>query len=135
MATFQGLDLSYCQPNVDFKAVKSQGYNFVILRAGYGRAINYPNQYDPTFEKHYANAKAAGLNVGAYWYSYAISADDAKLEAQSFIKALKGKQFEYPVFFDMEEASQFNKGKKSEFDERVWFTEENACSCEIQQAV
>ena len=31
--------------------------------------------------------------------------------------------------------SQFNKGKKSEFDERVWFTENNACACEIQQAV
>lgn len=110
MATVQGLDLSYCQSNVDFNKVKAAGYKFVILRAGYGHALQCPTQFDPTFEKHYNNAKAVGLGVGAYWYSYAINADDARQEAKAFIKALSGKKFEYPVYFDIEERSQFDKG-------------------------
>ena len=107
----QGLDLSYCQPNVDFTKIKSSGYSYVILRAGYGNALKYPSQYDTTFESHYKKAKAAGLNVGAYWYSYAMSVDEAKQEAQAFIKSLSGKTFEYPVYFDIEEQSQFYKGR------------------------
>lgn len=63
----------------------------------------YPNQYDKTFEQNYKWAKEAGVNVGAYWYSYASTAEQAKTEAESFIKALKGKQFEYPVAMDVEE--------------------------------
>ena len=41
--------------------------------------------------------------MGAYWYSYAENADMAADEAASFIKALRGKQFDYPVYIDMEE--------------------------------
>ena len=106
----QGVDLSYCQPKVDFKQLKALGYDFVILRAGYGNAIKYPGQFDPTFESHYAAAKAAGLNVGAYWYSYAESVEAVKQEAAAFIKAAKGKVFEFPLFFDLEEKKQFDKG-------------------------
>ena len=106
----QGVDLSYCQPKVDFKKLKAQGFKFVILRAGYGDALKYPNQYDPTFEGHYAAATAAGLDVGAYWYSYADSPESARQEAQALIKALKGKKFAYPVYFDIEERSQFYRG-------------------------
>ena len=56
-------------------------------------------------------AKAAGLKVGAYWYSYAASVEDAKAEAQTCINAIKGKTFEYPIYFDLEERSQFAKGR------------------------
>jgi len=109
--TIEGLDLSYAQTKVDFNKVKQAGYKFVILRAGYGNAILYPNQYDTMFESHYKNAKAVGLDVGVYWYSYAQSVDAVKQEAQACIKAMKGKKFEYPIYFDIEEQSQFNKGK------------------------
>lgn len=109
--TIEGLDLSYVQTNVDFNKVKQAGYKFVILRAGYGNAILYPNQFDTMFESHYKNAKAVGLDVGVYWYSYAQSIEAVKQEAQACIKAMKGKKFEYPIYFDIEEQSQFNKGK------------------------
>lgn len=108
MATTQGLDLSIWQGyNVDFNKVKAAGINFVILRAGYGK---YISQKDPTFEGNYKRAKAAGLNVGAYWYSYAQSEADAKQEADVFMQAIKGKTFEMPLYFDLEERSQFNRG-------------------------
>ncbi len=104
----KGIDISCFQPNVDFKKVKASGIDFVILRAGYGKERS---QKDETFEKHYADAKKAGLNVGAYWYSYAESNGEAETEAKVCIDCIKGKKFEYPIFFDLEEKSQLSKGR------------------------
>lgn len=106
--TFKGIDVSQYQQGVDFKKVKASGVDFVIIRAGFGK---YANQKDPCFESHYKAAKAAGLKVGAYWYSYAATVEDAKVEAQTCINAIKGKTFEYPIYFDLEERSQFSKGR------------------------
>lgn len=105
--TVQGIDVSTYQRNVDYNKLKQQGISFVIIRAGYGR---YLTQKDIMFEEHYKNAKAAGLDVGAYWYSYATSADDAEKEAKTCLEAIKGKKFEYPIYFDLEEWSQLQQG-------------------------
>lgn len=85
----KGIDLSEHQGSVDFNKLKATGIDFVLLRAGYGSANRYPEQYDTRFEEYYKKAKAAGLGVGAYWYSYAENADMAADEAASFIKALR----------------------------------------------
>ena len=103
-----GIDVSQWQGNIDFTKVKAAGYDFVIIRAGYGQ---YANQKDPYFEQNYNRASAAGLNVGAYWYSYAESIDAAKAEARTCLNVIKGKRFTMPIYFDLEETSQFNKGK------------------------
>lgn len=105
--SYSGIDVSQYQGNIDFEKVKKSGISFVIIRAGYGRNIS---QKDPYFEQNYSRAKAAGLNVGVYWYSYANSAVDAKTEAAVCLQAIKGKTFEYPIYFDLEEHSQFCKG-------------------------
>lgn len=102
----KGIDVSTYQRNVDYKKLKASGIDFAIIRAGYGNALAYPSQYDPMFESHYNAAKAAGLHIGAYWYVYANSVEGMKAEAKSFLKALKGKQFDYPVFFDIEDKVQ-----------------------------
>lgn len=107
----KGIDVSYYQGEIDFKKVKAAGVDFVIIRAGYGNALAYPKQNDSRFEEYYKNAKAAGLNVGAYWYSYADSVEEAKQEAKSCLAAIKGKTFEMPIFFDLEEQKQFAKGR------------------------
>lgn len=103
-----GIDVSQWQGNVDFVKVKNAGYDFVIIRAGYGQ---YSNQKDPYFEQNYNRASAAGLHVGAYWYSYADSIDSAKAEARTCLNVIKGKRFDMPIYFDLEETNQFNKGK------------------------
>ena len=64
--TFRGIDVSAWQGKIDFQKVKQSGIDFVIIRAGYGKVAS---QKDPYFETNYKNAKAAGLQVGAYWYS------------------------------------------------------------------
>lgn len=101
-----GIDLSCHNGSIDWTKVKA---DFVILRAGYGKESS---QKDNRFEEYYAGAKAHGIPVGAYWYSYAMNEDEAIQEADVFISTIKGKQFEYPVFYDVEENKQFDLGKE-----------------------
>ena len=104
----KGIDVSVHNGNIDWNRVKNAGIDFAILRAGYGRVAS---QKDAKFEQNYAGAKAAGVPVGAYWYSYATTPDEARLEAEVCVSILRGKQFEYPIWFDLEERSALNTGK------------------------
>jgi GH25 family lysozyme M1 (1,4-beta-N-acetylmuramidase) len=101
MANKKGIDISKYQGKIDFSKVKSDGVEFIIQRAGYGNSIS---QKDTTFDYNVQNALANGIDVGAYWFSYAISPADAIKEADVFLKILepyKGK-FTMPVCFDFE---------------------------------
>ena len=104
--TKKGIDISYCQKKVDWDKVTA---DFVIVRAGYGR---YANQKDSMFEAHYAGAKRRGIPVGVYWYSYAKTPEEARLEADACLAVIAGKQFEYPVYYDVEEKAQFDLGRE-----------------------
>ena len=99
----KGIDVSKWQGDVDFRKVSADGYDFVIISAGYGM---YSWQKDSYFETNYKNAKAAGLGVGAYWYSYAVNRQQAREEARVFMEAVEGKVFDYPLCFDIEDSSQ-----------------------------
>lgn len=114
-----GIDVSFWQGEIDFEKVKQSGIDFVIIRAGGATdnpAENHPGidprrqGVDPCFEENYAKAKAAGLNVGVYWYSFAENTGEARREAESCLRAIAGKQFEYPIFYDLENSYQFDKG-------------------------
>lgn len=108
--TKRGIDVSYAQGNIDWSKAKGE-ISFAILRAGYGNAMAYPSQIDNTFERNYKGCKSAGIPCGVYWYSYAGSIEAARQEAKSCLSVIKGKKFEYPIFFDLEEASQFARGR------------------------
>ena len=97
------IDVSEWNGDINFSKVKNAGITCVILRAGYGKD---PNQEDNKFNEYYRQAKAAGLNVGAYWYSYATSVDAAKAEVRNCMKTIQGKEFDLPVFLDVEEYRQ-----------------------------
>lgn len=102
------VDVSCYQTGVNYAKVKSAGITAVIIRAGYGREIS---QKDSQFETHYKNAKAAGLKIGAYWYSYADSEAEAKKEAAVCLACVKGKSFDMPIYYDLEDSSQVKLGK------------------------
>lgn len=101
----KGIDVSQWQGDINWNDVRT---DFVILRAGYGRVAS---QVDTKFERNYNGAKQAGIPVGAYWYSYAMSEDEAREEARVFMSIIKGKQFEYPVYFDVEEQKTLALGR------------------------
>ena len=102
----QGIDVSVWQgDNINFKKVKNDGKNFVIIRAGCG------SDKDKYFETNYKKAKEAGLNVGAYWYAHAMSTDASTNEAKKVLNAIDGKKFEYPIYYDIEKREILDKGK------------------------
>lgn len=110
---FKGIDVSKWNGSNDFNRAKADGVDFVIIRASWGG--NYStfknNGLDPYWEENYQGAKKAGLMVGAYHYLYATSVNEAKQEADRFLSQLKNKQFEYPVYLDIEDKTQKNLSK------------------------
>ena len=107
MTQYKGIDVSKHNGTIDWAKVKAAGVQFAMLRAGYGR---YDNQKDERFESNYKGATAAGIPVGAYHYSYATTAEQAKQEAEVFLGWIKGKNLTYPVAFDIENKKQANLG-------------------------
>ena len=95
-----GLDVSEHQGvGFNFQNVKNAGYSYVILRCG------FVSRKDYRFEEYYNAARQAGLNIGVYFYSYATNAAAASREADLCLSYIKGKKFEYPVYFDFEDPS------------------------------
>lgn len=103
----KGIDVSYAQGVIDWEKVKASGLvDFAILRAGYGKETS---QIDDQFSRNYTACKQLGIPVGAYWYSYATTVAEAEQEAKVCLQIIKGKQFEFPVAFDIEESRCFPK--------------------------
>lgn len=109
-AIFEGVDVSVYQGNIDWNRAKADGIEFAIMRAGYGK---YVSQKDKYFDQNMKNAKAAGLPCGVYWFSYALTPEDAIKEADACYEVIKNYKLEYPVSFDMETESQMKLPKET----------------------
>ena len=109
----KGIDIYRGQGAVDWAAVKESGVQFVILKAGGSDDGFYT---DAAFERNYAGAKAAGIAVGAYYYvgRNCTSKADGIADAKRFAKIIDGKQFEYPVYIDLEATSTDDKAGATE---------------------
>lgn len=96
----RGIDVSYWNgPNLDWGKIKAGGIDFAICRAGYGK-----NNIDSTFKNNVARAAAAGVALGAYWFSYATTVEEAEKEADYLCAAVEstGVKFTYPLCYDYE---------------------------------
>ena len=109
-----GIDVSQWQGVIDWGKVKTAGTQFALIRAGYGDTLSYPRQIDTQYEYNYAQCKRLGIPVGIYFYAYAMNAAEAKREAECCLALLKGKQFEFPIYYDVEEYDLFKSGKTAE---------------------
>ena len=105
----RGIDVSRYQGNIDWAQVARSGQQFAIVRAV--SSDNSGVYEDPLFVKNANGAKAAGLRTGAYYYTYAQTQAYADIEIAAFLSALSGKQFEYPVFVDVEDDTLKPLGK------------------------
>lgn len=90
---------------LDWQKIKAEGFNFVIIKAGSTRSGK-----EPTFESDYAGARAAGLMIGAYYYTYSQTKEQTVADATALLEYLNGKQFEYPIYFDLEDPSLISLG-------------------------
>lgn len=94
--TAYGIDVSAFQGRIDWEKVRNSGKTFAIIKAGEGLRVA------DRFEENIRNAKAAGMNVGVYWFCHARSVQEAKEEADYCLKTIAGYQLEYPVVCDYE---------------------------------
>ena len=93
-----GIDVSHWQNDISYDAlIKSQSFDFMIIRAGQGLNVN-----DRKFERNYTYAKKYGIPLGVYLYANAQTVDEARKEANHLVDLLKEKNFELPVFYDVE---------------------------------
>lgn len=98
--SIKGLDVSRFQGEVDWERVKAAGYQFAMLRAGYGDST-----VDEQFRRNASECNRIGLPVGAYWFCYAVSPENAAREADICIRTVSGYRLDYPVCYDIEQAS------------------------------
>lgn len=98
-----GVDVSSYQKDVDWEQVKEAGFEFAMLRIGfrgYGQTGNLnPDKYA---QQNYENATAAGLKVGVYFFSQAISVEEAVEEAEYVLQLIEGWDLQMPVAYDWE---------------------------------
>lgn len=97
MSEYKGIDLSRYNGAPDFQQVRDSGIQFVILQAGYGQ-----NHLDAQFQRSIRACNQLELPVGVYWFSYALTPEDAAREAQFCIDAVKEYRVELPVCYDLE---------------------------------
>lgn len=102
-----GVDVYRGTGNINWPKAMKNGVRFAILKAGGSDDGFYK---DAKFETFYADAKAAGLPVGAYYYvgEKCTSKADGVADAKRFLEYIKGKQFEYPVYIDFEDPDNSN---------------------------
>ena len=97
-----GIDVSEWQGDVDYEAVKEAGATFVMMRIGVKLDSGESPALDGQFLNNIKNAKEAGLKVGVYLYSKALSKEEAIEEAEWVLKELDGESLDLPIVFDWE---------------------------------
>lgn len=109
----KGIDVSENNGVVDWPAVADAGIEFAIIRSSYGQ-----HSKDSRFAENVAGAKAVGLKVGTYHYSYALTVEDAIQEAANCREAIEatGQLLELPIFFDIEDADGYKERHFFVFD-------------------
>lgn len=102
----RGIDVSSWQGNINWSKVAAAGVEFVIIRAAYRTYGSSGALYkDSYFASNIAGAKAAGLKVGVYVFSQAITKAEAVEEADYLISLVKGYDIDLPLVFDFEYVS------------------------------
>jgi GH25 family lysozyme M1 (1,4-beta-N-acetylmuramidase) len=100
-----GIDVSKYQGNIDWGAVATAGVSFAIIRVGYRGAQTGALIEDPYFKTNIAGATKAGIKVGLYFFTQAVTEAEAVEEASMCIQKAAGYKISYPIFIDTEGAT------------------------------
>ena len=97
-----GVDVSFYQQEIDWQAVAADGIDFAIIRLGYRRSESGELSTDEKALANLQGASEAGLPIGAYFFSQAISTQEALEEAEYALSLLEGYTLTYPLIYDWE---------------------------------
>ncbi len=99
-----GIDVSVWQGTIEWDKVKAAGIDFAMIRCGYrGYSGSGVIEKDPRFDRNIVGALNAGIKVGVYFYSTAVTVEEAEQEADWVISVIKDYNITYPVAYDFEE--------------------------------
>lgn len=103
----KGVDISSNNGKISIEKIKDAGYDFVMIRAGFGEDI--AEQDDTYWEENVRKCEAAGVPWGVYFYSYACSEASARSELAHILRLLRGKKPLLPVAIDIEDADGYHQ--------------------------
>lgn len=126
---YYGIDVSEHNGTLDWAKIKAAGIRFAIIRTGYGKSYT-----DSQFKANMAGAKAQGIPVGVYHFSYALDAAGAKKEAEYVINLLKDYTIDLPVFFDFEYDTVSYAAKQGVTLDKQAFNDHTVAFCETIKA-
>lgn len=107
-----GVDVSSYQGDIDWEKVAASGVTFAIVRVGYrGYGAEGTLNEDKNYLANVTGAKAAGLTVGAYFFSQALTEDEAREEADFLLSRIDGLGVDGPVVFDWERVSSASSSR------------------------
>lgn len=114
-----GIDVSTYQKTVDWQQVKDAGIQFVIIRLGYRGYGSGTLYLDNMYESHIRGAEAVGLKVGVYFFTQAITKQEAVEEASMCVQYVKGHNITYPIAIDMEWVASDARANVMDNDQRT----------------
>lgn len=118
-----GIDVSEKYTDIDWNEIYRSGIRFVMLRAGYRGAISGDLIEDKMFSQYAIDAHRAGLDVGAYFYSQAVSEKEAVEEASALIELCESKIITYPVMIRIDQAGGLGRADALSKEERTTVAE------------
>lgn len=122
------IDVSEWQTQVDWQAVKDAGVEIVMIRVGWRGSEEGKLFQDEMFVSHYDGATAAGLQVGGYFFSQAVSVEEAREEAAFALQILDGRKLDLPLVFDWEQLGG-DKDRTGDMDART-LTDSTVAFCQ-----
>ncbi|MCR5487951.1 MAG: glycoside hydrolase family 25 protein [Lachnospiraceae bacterium] len=99
---YRGIDVSQHNGEIDWEKVREDGVEFVFIRAGIRGYGSGKLVEDERFEENYEGAKAAGLNVGVYFFTQALTEKEGVEEAEYLLELIRGRELDLPVALDVE---------------------------------
>ncbi len=112
-----GIDVSKHQGDINWTKVKASGIDYAMLRIGYG--VDIERKYETKFEEYYDGAESAGIPMGVYCYSLAMTPEEATAEAEFIVQRLEGRPLTLPVALDFESDKQRDKLTTAERSEII----------------
>ena len=122
-----GIDVSVYQGEIDWQAVKAAGVEYVFIRVGGRGSQNGTLYVDDNAQANYEGAKKAGLQVGAYFFSQAISVEEAQEEAEFALAQVKNWNMDLPLAYDWEWSE---KGSRTDTMKRRLLTDCTEAFCQ-----
>lgn len=128
-----GVDVSSHQGDIDWEAVADSGVEFAMIRIGFRGYLEGEINEDPRARVNIEGAKAAGLDVGAYFFSQAISTREAAREAAWAVAFLEGYDLELPLVYDWEHVESA-EARTAGLTDRGLLTECAVTFCDVVEA-